>query len=450
MTRPARFSSCRSVRNGTRRRRSVPCATGGPCSTASAATTRRTTSRSRPGLNAHDPELLLAIASLGSFDVVVNGEADSDGALRRYVSSIPGVTVIATDGTRTVYQIPATVRPDVQLGPVLPIVSAWANSQDASLAVDGRIETEWNDGRSQQPGQWLVVDLGQTREVAGITHALGEYARDFPRRLAIDLSLDGSVWLPAWQGRTLVDAFLAATRAPIEAPVRVAFEPRQARFVRLRQLDTEIHLWRIAELRVHTAGLMADNSDKSTSALTSRSHGWQHRRRCGHAKDQTVAAVHARDRGVEHHLDAVRADLWRLRHFASRHQGAIARLVRPRDRRRRIALGVRPAAARLVARVPSSPAARSRRPPFAGCEHPTTCCSSRFWSSRPSRGFGRWASACPIQRPGLTKKPWGPWPAATTTATSSRPSSPIRLSSLSWSPARCGSCFATCHRRFRG
>jgi hypothetical protein len=134
---------------------------------------------------------------------------------------------------------------------VLPIVNAWANSQDGRLAVDGRMETEWNDGRSQQPGQWLIADLGQVREVAGVTHALGEYARDFPRRLVIDVSRDGSAWELAWQGRTVVDAFLAATQAPIAAPMRFAFEPRQARFVRLRQLDTEIHLWRIAELQVH-------------------------------------------------------------------------------------------------------------------------------------------------------------------------------------------------------
>jgi hypothetical protein len=205
----------------------------------------------KAGLSTHDPELLLAIASLGSFDVVVNGEADPDGAWGRYASSIPGVEVTATDGTRTVFRLPATTRPEVRLGPVLPIVNAWANSQDGSLAIDGRMETEWNDGRSQQPGQWLIADLGQVREVAGVTHALGEYARDFPRRLVIDVSLDGSAWELAWQGRTVVDAFLAATQAPIAAPMRFAFEPRQARFVRLRQLDTEIHLWRIAELQVH-------------------------------------------------------------------------------------------------------------------------------------------------------------------------------------------------------
>jgi hypothetical protein len=206
----------------------------------------------KSGLSTHDPELLLAIASLGAFDVVVNAADDPGGALGRYVASVPGMTVGSTDGTRTVYQIPATARPEVRLGPVVPIVSAWANSQEGSLAVDRRMETEWNDGRSQQPGQWLIADLGQVREVAGVTHALGEYARDFPRLLAIDLSLDGVDWVPVWQGRTVVQAFLAATDAPIEAKMRFAFEPRQARYLRLRQLDTEIHLWRVAELQAHT------------------------------------------------------------------------------------------------------------------------------------------------------------------------------------------------------
>jgi len=205
----------------------------------------------KSGLGTHDPELLLAIASLGAFDVVVNAADDPGGALSRYVASVPGATVGSTDGTRTVYHIPATVRPEVRLGPAVPIVIAWANSQEGSLAVDGRMETEWNDGRSQQPGQWLTADLGQVREVAGVTHSLGEYARDFPRLLAIDLSLDGSEWVTVWQGRTVVQAFLAATDAPIEANMRFAFEPRQARYLRLRQLDTEIHLWRVAELVVH-------------------------------------------------------------------------------------------------------------------------------------------------------------------------------------------------------
>ena len=205
----------------------------------------------KSGLGSHDPALLLAIASLGEFEVVVNGDADRDGAWARYVASVPGAIARETDGKRTVYRIPGTPRTETRLGPIVPIVGARANSLDGSLAVDGRMDTEWNDGRSQQPGQWLIADLGQPREVAGITHALGEFARDFPRRLVIDTSLDGSTWVPAWEGPTVVEAFLAATRAPIEARMPFAFEPRQARFVRLRQLDIEIHLWRVAELTVH-------------------------------------------------------------------------------------------------------------------------------------------------------------------------------------------------------
>jgi hypothetical protein len=205
----------------------------------------------KSGLASHDPALLLAIASLGEFEVVVNGDADPGGAWARYVASVPGAVLRDSDGPRTLYRIPATVRPDVQLGSTVPIVGASANSLDGSLAIDGRMETEWNDGRSQQPGQWLVVDLGQPREVAGIAHALGEFARDFPRRLSIDTSLDGTTWATAWEGPTVVDAFIAATRAPIEARMPFSFEPRQARYVRLRQLDTEIHLWRVAELTVH-------------------------------------------------------------------------------------------------------------------------------------------------------------------------------------------------------
>ena len=79
------------------------------------------------------------------------------------------------------------------------------------------------------PAQWIRADLGEVREVAGITHALGEYARDFPRLLAIDLSLDGSSWEEVWRGPTAALAFLAAARAPREAAMRITFPPRPAR-----------------------------------------------------------------------------------------------------------------------------------------------------------------------------------------------------------------------------
>jgi hypothetical protein len=202
------------------------------------------------GLDAHDPTLLAALASLGPLDIVIDGAEDSDGAWTRYVSSFPGAERVASDGVHTTYRLPAGPNPDATVGPVVPIVRIAAFRHDAAVIVDGRIETEWGDG-PQGPEQWITADLGAAHEVSGITHAMGEYARDFPRHLVIETSIDGSQWEPGWEGSTSGLAFLAAVRGPREAGIHIAFAPRQARFVRLRQLARHKNMWRIAELTVH-------------------------------------------------------------------------------------------------------------------------------------------------------------------------------------------------------
>ena len=205
----------------------------------------------KSGLASHDPQLLLAIASLGELDVVVNGDADRDGAWKRYVQGVPGATEIDADGIRTLFRIPSTTRPEVQLGAVVPIVGARANSQDAP---PGRRRTHGDRvERRAVAAAGAVADRGSGSGARGRrNHARARRVRaGLPRRLAIETSLDGVSWTPGWTGPTVVDAFVAATRAPIEARMPFAFEARQARFVRLRQLDTEIHLWRVAELTVH-------------------------------------------------------------------------------------------------------------------------------------------------------------------------------------------------------
>jgi hypothetical protein len=202
------------------------------------------------GLNAHDPAMLAALASLGPIDVVVDGAADRDGAWARYVSAASGAAVVASDGVRTTYRIPGGGPLDPPVGEAFPIVAVDAFRHDARVVSDGRIETEWGDD-PQRPEQWIRADLGQVREVGGITHALGEYARDFPRLLAIDLSIDGSSWEEVWRGPTAALAFLAAARAPRQAAMHITFATRPARYVRLRQLAHHKNMWRVAELSVH-------------------------------------------------------------------------------------------------------------------------------------------------------------------------------------------------------
>jgi F5/8 type C domain len=202
------------------------------------------------GLNAYDPSVLLALSSLSAIDVVVNGAADPDGAWARYASTVGGEP-IATDGTRRLYRIPFSPVPEVVLGAVVPITAVSASSEGFEAAVDGKLETEWHDNPRQLPGHFLAVDLGTATAVGGAAMSLGEFARDFPRRLAIETSLDGVTWQAAWEGRTVSMTILAAVRAPRECTLRFSFAAREARHVRFLTLEDHKNLWRVAELTVH-------------------------------------------------------------------------------------------------------------------------------------------------------------------------------------------------------
>jgi hypothetical protein len=205
------------------------------------------------GIRSRDPEMLRALASLGPLDVVLD-DADPAG-WAAYVTGLPGVARVAADGNRSTYRLPATVFEEPELGDPIPIARISASvsrvNRPPSLAVDGDVSTPWHSG-PQHPAQSFAVDLGRVHDVGGVTGLLGAWARDFPRLLAIDISVDGKRWDTAWQGSTVGRTFLAAANAPREVPVRFAFAPRPGRFVRLRQLATATNLWAIAELQVHS------------------------------------------------------------------------------------------------------------------------------------------------------------------------------------------------------
>jgi hypothetical protein len=198
--------------------------------------------------------MLVALASLGPFDVVLD-DSDPEG-WAAYLKGHPGAARVAAHGNRSTYRLPATSFEESELGDAIPIVRISASvsrvNRPPSLAVDGDVATPWHSG-PQHPAQSFVVDLGRVHGVGGVTSSLGEWARDFPRLLAIDVSIDARIWDTAWQGSTVGKTFLAATNAPREVPVRFPFSSRPARFVRLRQLGTATNLWAIAELQVHRA-----------------------------------------------------------------------------------------------------------------------------------------------------------------------------------------------------
>ena len=205
----------------------------------------------KAGLAAHDPALLAAIASLGPIDIVVDGAEDADGAYARYAASAQRAEKMGTDGVRTVFRVPRAAAPG-DLGPTWPIVDVRAIRNDATarLMYDGDDVTGWGD-YPQKPDGWVVATLDSTRVVGGVTTSIGDFLLDFPRRLAIDTSIDGDVWESAWEGPTFAQTFLGFVRAPRDAELRFSFAPHEARFVRLRQLEAFSSMWRISELKIH-------------------------------------------------------------------------------------------------------------------------------------------------------------------------------------------------------
>lgn len=206
----------------------------------------------REGLAAQDPALLMAVATLGPLDVVVDGASDPDGSIARYVTAFPGATRVGGDGVRTVYRLSGAAAPAVALGAVLPVahVRAVRETEGANRMHDGRPETGWTDVSPKADG-WVMIDLGTVREVGGLTLSLGRAFFDFPRHLAIETSLDGETWVAAWDGPAFAQTFLGFVQSPRNAELRFRFHAEQGRYVRVRRLDAASPAWHVAELQVH-------------------------------------------------------------------------------------------------------------------------------------------------------------------------------------------------------
>jgi hypothetical protein len=80
---------------------------------------------------------------------------------------------------------------------------------------------------------------------------IGDYLLDFPRKLVVDVSLDGQRWERAWEGSMAAATMLGYIRAPREGSARLAFVPYRARYVMLRQLRKHTNAWRASEILVH-------------------------------------------------------------------------------------------------------------------------------------------------------------------------------------------------------
>jgi hypothetical protein len=165
-----------------------------------------------------------------------------------------GEVIVVADGG-VLRSVPRSAAPLRDMSPrgqrlTLSPRDASCSPEGMALAADGDIDTRWVCG-VQSADHHISVDLGRVTAVGTVVHALGSLGADFPRHLVVETSRDGAAWEPAWEGSPALGVLSAAMAAPRETRVPIAFAPRQARFVRLRQTGRhERNYWSIAELEV--------------------------------------------------------------------------------------------------------------------------------------------------------------------------------------------------------
>jgi len=206
-------------------------------------------------LDAADGRILQVLAAPGPLGVVIDHAGDPDGALRRFVLASPGATADRVEPDWSSYRIPRSVDvpnvPDRSGTPIrIKSVSASFNPDSARLAVDGSLTTAWWAGGEPPPQADFTVELDAPTRVAQIVIDLAGFTPEFPKRLQIDVSTDGTAWEPVWVGDLLLQAYYGALEHPREIPLVFTVNRDAVRFVRLHQIEPGKNGWSIPELNV--------------------------------------------------------------------------------------------------------------------------------------------------------------------------------------------------------
>jgi hypothetical protein len=205
-------------------------------------------------LENHDPRILAALTARGSLGVVIDHSMDGDGELRKFVSAYPGAVLHETHPTWSSYLLPASgggdLLPDVT-GTELPIKSldAFPSPPHTPRTRDGDLKTRWSGG-VQRSSADFTIELDGPQRVGQLVTDLAEFWTDFPVRLRLSVSPNGTEWDTVFDGATALNAYYAALRHPRVVPVVYPIGRDNVRFIRLQQIGWGKHDWSIAEVHV--------------------------------------------------------------------------------------------------------------------------------------------------------------------------------------------------------
>lgn len=207
----------------------------------------------RAGSVAADDSILAPFLEITDLQLVV---PRSDPRLVGLIAGLDNASLIGQDDDNLQYFVRRRTKTSSGLisGTAVPIqkIEASCGTDLTALVTDRNLQTRWQCGL-QESDQYLLVDLGKAVKVASIVHVFGPFARDFPRILTVETSQDGARWEAAWSGSLLGRVIAASLEDTRATRVPLSFEPRAARFIRLRQTGRDKQrFWSVAEIEVRT------------------------------------------------------------------------------------------------------------------------------------------------------------------------------------------------------
>lgn len=106
-------------------------------------------------------------------------------------------------------------------------------------AIDNNPYTRWSTQSPQRPGMWFQIDLGKVSPVSHIRLDNALSPQDYPRGYIVKTSTDGHAWTSV------------AEKIHNTAPLNVAFNQRQARFIRIEQSGSDpVYWWAIHQIYI--------------------------------------------------------------------------------------------------------------------------------------------------------------------------------------------------------
>jgi hypothetical protein len=187
------------------------------------------------------PSVLSGVAEYGPILVALDSEHADAGFWRDALASAGATPIAGSDRRRTFVMLPRRDGPVRPQGNPLKLISGSASTGRFVLEdlTDGNPLTHWATPLSQRGDEQVVVQLDELHRVSGVILSMGPFAENYPRRLLIETSTDGTTWRPATEERPAGQAFSAIIRSALRAELSFRLPDVESRFVRLRQLDQD-------------------------------------------------------------------------------------------------------------------------------------------------------------------------------------------------------------------